>query len=157
MFLRSLLLFLFLSPSLTAQYSVGSIPNNLSEDVNAVIRDQHTVITLDDYNSMTISKKEVITVFNRNGLIALTPVVGYDKNSSVKELQARIFDKNGKVLKKFKKKDFVDASATGSNLYTDNRKMYLDFAPSEFPFTLEFESEIKSSSTAFLPKWDPSA
>jgi len=151
-----LLALLPLSTLSFSQYAVSEIPTELKEDVNAVIRNQEIVITLNDYNDMTLYVKEVVTVFNRNGLTAVRPAIGYDKSTSVKDLEARVYDEKGKVLKKFKKRDFIDVSATGNNLYTDNRKMYLDYSPSTFPFTFEFISELKTSSTAFLPRWDPS-
>tara|TARA_A100000171_G_C2135455_1_gene149833 strand:- start:1497 stop:3383 length:1887 start_codon:yes stop_codon:yes gene_type:complete len=151
-----LLACLTLTSPLFSQYAISEIPAELKEDVDAVIRNQEIVITLDDFNDMTLYVKEVVTVFNRNGLSAVRPAVGYDKSTSVKDLAAKVYDEKGKVLKKFKKRDFTDVSATDGNLYTDNRKMYLDYSPSGFPFTFEFVSELETSSTAFLPRWDPS-
>ena len=157
MFSRSLLLVFFLfSTSLFGQYAVKLIPSELKDDVNAVIRNQEIVVTLEDYNEMTLAVKEVVTVFNRNGLYAVRPAIGYDNSTSVKKLEARVYDENGNELKKFNKRDFIDVSATEGNLYSDDRRMYIDYAPRSFPFTFEFISEIETSSTAFLPRWDPS-
>lgn len=139
-----------------AQYAIKEIPEHLKKDVNAVIRDLEIIVTLDDFDSMTIYQKEVVTVFNRNGLSSVNPVVGYDKSTSVKSIEARIYNEVGKEIEKFKKRDFLDASVTDGNLYTDNRKMYLDYFVRSYPFTLEFIVEIKTSSTAFMPRWDPS-
>ena len=148
---------LFFSVGFTQnQYSVANIPSELTKDVNAVIRDQTTKIILKDYNDVIISRKEVITAFNRTGLKNISPVAFYDKSSSIKSINAVLFDSNGKVIRKFKKRDFVDVSASGSNLYTDNRMLVLDFTPKKYPFTFEMNVEIRSSSTAFLPPWNPS-
>ncbi|MEL6810222.1 MAG: DUF3857 domain-containing protein [Bacteroidota bacterium] len=152
------LLFLFISfiGYSQSKYSIENIPAELSKGVNAVIREQITEITLLDYNDVIISQKEVVTVFNRNGLSSIKPGAPYDKSSSIRKIEAVIYDKRGKEARKFKKRDFMDISASGSNLYTDNRQLVLDFTPTFFPFTMEFTVEIRSSSTAFLPRWDPS-
>lgn len=138
------------------QYSIENIPTELSKDVNAVIRNLSTKIVLKDFDDVIITRKEVTTVYNKRGLSSILAAVGYDKSSSVKSIEAIVYDGNGKEIKKFKKRDFIDVSASGSNLYTDNRKLTLDFTPSYYPFTFEFNVETRSSSTAFLPRWDPS-
>lgn len=138
------------------KYAVKDIPPVLARDADAVIREFDITITLHDYNSMTTLIHSVVTVFNKKGMAAISPVVGYDGSSSVKTLEAIEYDGNGKQLRKFKKRDFLDISATGENLYTDNRMMVLDYTPPTFPFTFEFINEVNSTSTAFLQRWDPS-
>lgn len=137
-------------------YSVNNIPSNLKEGVNAVIREQSTHIVLKDFNDAIITTKEVITAFNRNGLRSIRPAANFDKTTSIKSINAILYDVNGKVIRKFKKKDFVEVSASGSNLYTDNRMLVLEFTPPGFPFTFEMNVETRRSSTAFLPPWNPS-
>ena len=151
-----ILAFLCVSMPVSGQYAVSKIPEDLKEDVNAVIRDQETVITLENYNSMTLYYKEVITVFNRNGISAINAAVGYDSSSSIKKASAKVFDKNGKEIKKMKRRDFIDVSASGGVMYSDSKVLYVDYTPREYPFTFEFEYLKESTSTAFLPKWDPS-
>lgn len=155
--MRLLLLLLCLSAQTytLGQYAINEIPKNLKKNANAVIRENQIIITLDEFDDMTIYQKEVITVLNRSGLSSVNPVVGYNNSRFVKKLEARVYNKAGKVIKKFKKRDFKEASATGSDLYNDDRKMFLDYSVRSFPFTLEFISEIKTSSTAFLPRWQP--
>ncbi|MEM7086811.1 MAG: DUF3857 domain-containing protein [Bacteroidota bacterium] len=137
-------------------YSVDNIPTNLKEGVDAVIREQTTQIVLKDFNDAVITEKEVITAFNRNGLNSIRPAADFDKSSSIKSIDATLYNFQGKVIKKFKKRDFVEVSASGSNLYTDNRMLVLDFTPPAYPFTFEMNVETRRSSTAFLPRWDPS-
>ncbi|MEM7186988.1 MAG: DUF3857 domain-containing protein, partial [Bacteroidota bacterium] len=92
---------------------------------------------------------------NRPGMGTMRPFALYDKTKSVKALTAVLYDARGNVIRKFKKRDFNDVSATGSDLYTDSRALVLDFTPTHFPFTFEIEREVHSSNTAFLPRWDP--
>jgi len=137
-------------------YSVDNIPTKLKEGVNAVIREQTTQIVLKDFNDALITTKDVITAFNRSGLSSIRPAADFDKSSSIKSIDATLYNSQGKVIRKFKKKDFVEVSASGSNLYTDNRMLVLDFTPPSYPFTFEMNVETRRSSTAFLPRWNPS-
>ena len=139
-----------------SNYSVKSIPKDLLEGANAVIRFDETVITLDNFNDMTIKTKMVVTVLNRRGLSAVQPFANYSNSSAISKIEAFVYDEQGKQTKKYKKKDFIDKSASGGNLYTDNRVLVLNFVPTNYPFTFEFLTVTKSSSTAFLPRWSPS-
>lgn len=152
------ILYLFVLPFYCfsqTDYSIERIPAELSDDVSAVVRLNETEITLHNYNSMTYSEKRVVTVFNKRALKVLRPYLGYDSFDNVKNYEAVLYDASGKVAKKFKKKDFVDVSASGGNLYTDDRVKYLDFTPTFYPFTLEFSYETKTSSTAHIPNFMP--
>jgi len=139
-----------------SNYSVATIPADLKDNVNAVIREFKTEIELLDYDDVIIRRKEVITAFNRNGMRSMNPAAGFDKSSSIKSLSAVLYDANGKVLRKYKKRDFSEVSASGSNLYSDDRQLVLDFPQPPVPFTFEINVETRSSSTAFLPRWVPS-
>ncbi|MGK0386162.1 MAG: hypothetical protein ACI849_000771 [Patiriisocius sp.] len=150
------LIFFFCAIIGHAQYAVDGIPESLTKDANAVIRYQETTITLNDFDSMTTYTKMVVTVLNRDGMVAVSPVAFYDEDSSIKEIKAFVYDSDGKQIKKFKKKDFTDMSASGGDLYSDDRMMSMDYIPARVPYTLEFISETKSKSTAFLPLWNPS-
>jgi Domain of Unknown Function with PDB structure (DUF3857) len=156
MLLRCLLLLLFISStSIFAQYAVKEIPKELIKDVGAVIRSQETVVTLKDFDDLILEFKEVVTIFNKNGLNVMRTSVGYDESSSVKNIEAKIYDVDGEEIERFKERDFLDVSATGNNMYTDDRMMYIEYTPRSYPFTSEFTYELRSSSTAFLPSWEP--
>jgi len=40
-------------------------------------------------------------------------------------------------------------------LYSDSRVKYIDYTPISYPYTLVFESEYRTSSTGFIPRWIP--
>jgi len=121
-----------------------------------VIRLQSTVLTLSAVDDLEVTKKEVITVLDQRGLKALSPIVGYNNFKTIERLDIRLFDGNGKEIKSYKIKDFADISATGSNLYDDDRILLLDFMPPEPPFTFEKEVRYTTSTTAFLTPFNPS-
>jgi len=129
------------------------IDASLKENANAVIRNHETIVELHDYNNMTIKTKRVISILNENGLAHLDTYVHYDPSIRVKSISAKVYDKMGTEIKKFKKKDFDDYSNTGSSLFSDNRVLALDYTPINYPFTFEFEYETQTNSTAFYPRW----
>lgn len=132
------------------------ISSNLKENANAIVRLNDINITIESYNKMIYSNKRVVTVLNEKGKNKVGAYVGYDNNTTVKKLQALVFDVNGKEIKKFKKRDFLDESAvSGGTLYSDSRVKYLNYTPIQYPYTIEFYSQVEFKSTAFIPVWQP--
>ena len=88
---------------------------------------------------MNIKLKRVVTVINKNGLGAINAVSGYDKTSSINNIEAIVYDAFGNEIKKIKRKDFKDQSAVdGISLFSDDRVVFLDYTPITYPFTVEF-------------------
>lgn len=151
-----LFLAMFYAITLVGQnFTFSSIDKELLVGVEAVIRDTKTEIILHDYNDMTVQNKEVITVLNKRASDQLNFVVYYDNHLKVEECEAFLYDVNGKEVEKFKKKDFLDVSATEGTLYSDHRALVLDFTPTFFPYTIEFNYKTRTSTTAFLPRFIP--
>ncbi|MFV8327663.1 DUF3857 domain-containing protein [Flavobacterium sp. ZS1P14] len=152
-------LLLFSSTFLLAQkseYNTLSIADSLKENANAVVRLNQIDITISSQRNMTIKNKRVVTILNEKGLGAAEAKEYYSKTSSVKNIEASVFDGLGLEIKKIKRKDFKDQSAvSGSTIFSDDRIIYLDYTPTQYPFTIIYESEVESSNTAFIPQWYP--
>lgn len=151
-------LLLFITFNIFSQdnlYSALTIPKELKENANATIRRHDIIIELHSYASMTVKSKRIITIFNKNGLNHLNPYVAYDPSIKVKLVSAKVYNAFGKEIKKFKKKDFKDYSNSGSELFSDDRYLLLDFTPTKYPFTFEFDEETETTNTAFLNRWYP--
>ncbi|MHC0446882.1 DUF3857 domain-containing protein [Flavobacterium sp. 3-218] len=151
-------LFLFLI-NLTAfaqksTYPIFSIPDSLTQNANAVLRLDQMDIVIASQRSMAIKTQRIVSVFNEKGLRDIDAYSHYDKTTSVKTIEAVVYDALGNEIKKIKRKDFRDQSAvSGSTLFSDNRILYLDYTPISYPFTIAFTSEVETSNTAFIPKW----
>ena len=154
--LKCLALFFFTS-FLFAQkleYSTQFISDSLKENANAVVRLNQIDIVIASQRSMNIKTKRVVTVLNEKGLDAIDAIEGYNKRTSVNDIEAVVFDTFGKEIKKIKRKDFLDHSASGgSTLFSEGRYIYIDYTPTQYPFTIVYESEITTSNTAFIPTW----
>ena len=150
---------LFSSTLLFAQkseYNTISIADSLKENANAIVRLNKIDITISSQRNMNIMTKRVVTVLNEKGIGEIEATEYYSKTSSVKNIEASVFDGFGIEIKKIKRKDFKDQSAvSGSTLFSDDRIIYLDYTPTQYPFTIIYESEVESSNTAFIPQWYP--
>lgn len=153
------LIFLFFIVSCYSQqknYSVLSIPKEMTENANSVIRFQDISIDIVSIDRMKIAKTKVVTVLNEKGLKNVDALEYYDNSTKVKSIEATILDAFGNEIKSIKKKDFKDNSvADGFSIYNDNRILYLDYKPINYPVTVIYTSEIETINTAFIPKWFP--
>ncbi|SHF69179.1 protein of unknown function [Flavobacterium fluvii] len=153
------LVFFFFTTLLSAQkteYSSLLIPDSLKQNANAIVRLDQIDIVIASQRSMNIKEKRVVTVLNEKGQNAIDAYESYDKRRVIKNIQATVFDAFGNEIKKIKRKDFKDQSSVdGGTLFSDGRVMYLDYTATQYPYTIVFESEIETSTTAFIPQWFP--
>jgi len=148
------LLFSLISSAQKGDYSVLTIADSLKSNADAVVRLNKMDILILSQRSMNIKTQRIVTVFNETGLSDIDAYQGYDKSTSVKNIEAIVYDAFGNEIKKIKRKDFKDQSAvSGSTLFSDNRVIFLEYTPISYPFTVVYNSEIESSNTAFLPQW----
>ncbi|QZK89441.1 DUF3857 domain-containing protein [Flavobacterium sp. CHNK8] len=151
------LLFITLTFQVSAQkreYVSLIISDSLKENANAVIRLNQIDITISSQKSMTVKEKRVVTVLNQNGLNSINAIESYDKRKTVKAIEAVVYDAFGNEIKKIKRKDFKDQSASGGGtLFSDGRYLTIDYTPTQYPFTIVYESETETSNTAFIPSW----
>lgn len=158
---RGILFFLlyinsFVSYSQKTDYSTLFIPDSLKTNANAVIRFNQIDITISSQRKMKIHTKRAVTVFNERGQYAIDANENYDKSTSVSSIEAIVYNAFGKEIKKIRRSDFKDQTATdGGTMFSDSRVLYLDYTPTEYPFTLVYESEVTTSNTAFIPTWMP--
>jgi hypothetical protein len=140
----------------SADYSVSAIPDSLKQNANAVIRLAQLDISIESQRNMVVNEKRALTIFNSKGLEILDAVQNYDRSTTIRNIEATVFDANGIQLKKLRRKDFKDQLATDdATLFSDSRVLYLDYTPTQYPFTIVYECETVSSNTAFLPAWMP--
>lgn len=139
-----------------SDYKVNEIPLKLKIKSNAVVRYDKTSIVINDFDDMSVTTKRIVTVFNEYGNRHQNAYEGYDPNTKIKKMEARIFNESGEEVKKFKLRDFSDESAvSGGTLYSDSRVKYLNYTPVKYPYTIEYLSEVQMKSTAFVPQWRP--
>jgi hypothetical protein len=131
-------------------------PQDLRSDANAIVRYDHQRIEINSVDEMVVHTKRIVTVFNKNGIKNSNSIEFYNENTTIKKIEVKIYNGIGEEIKKIKKNDFVDQSAvSGGTLYSDSRVKFYDYTPVKYPYTIEFISEVRHNSTAFIPQWRP--
>ena len=151
-------LVVFAVPSYGQDYdfNIGSIPENLKENANSVIRFENISVEMTSQRNMTIKIVKAITIYNKLADNFSNITLHYDKRRSIKNLTMYFYDEKGKEIKKVKKKEFKDYSVSdGFSLYNDGRLLYYDYTPITYPYTVYYQYEIKTSNTAFIQRWIP--
>lgn len=133
-----------------------TIPLELRENANAVIRWENSYIEIKASDKMVYTNTRIITILNSSGNSKVNAYLGYDKSVSIKKMEARIYNSSGKEIKRIKRNDFEDVSAVdGGTLYSDSRMKYLSYTPIDYPYTVLFETEVEYNYTAYIRRWQP--
>lgn len=134
----------------------STVVTNLMDGANSIVLHQKIDITISAYNEMQIDELKEVLVLNEKGLSGVGAVEFYNDNTKVKNIEAIAYDTNGEKLEKLKKRDFKDVSAVSSGtMYSDDRVLYLDYEPKDFPIKIVYTSEIETSNTAFIRPFVP--
>ncbi len=136
-------------------YSYLTIPEDLKENANSVIRLDDTYIEMVSPHSMRIKRHLIVTVMNKYGDVDAEINVGYDKHTIIKSISAVMYNALGFEIKKLKSKDIKDYSASGSELYSDDRLKYYKYIPLKYPYTIDLTTVVEKENTAFYPRWIP--
>ena len=138
------------------EFATTTIADSLKQNANSVVRLDQIDILISSQRNMNVKQKRVVTVLNEKGQEAINAYEYYDKRRTIVSIQAIVFDAFGNEVKKIKRKDFKDQSSVdGGTLFSDGRVVYFDYTPIQYPFTVVYESEVETSTTAFVPEWMP--
>jgi hypothetical protein len=131
------------------EYATSLIPEALKENANAVVRLNSVHIDITSRSQMTIRTLRVVTILNEYG----EGHINANEYLNVKSIGATVYDASGREIKKLRRKDFKEVSVSEGSIISDNKMIYLDYIPTEYPFTVVYESEVSDSNTAFIPGW----
>ncbi len=138
-----------------SNHSISAIPKDLIDNANSVLMNETIAVDVSKEERLRYSHRIVRAVLNKKGNNHVQTYVNYNEDTKVTNLEAFVYDGDGNELKHFKKRDFHDVSAAGNSLYEDDRMLYIEYTPSQYPYIIEFTHEIESKTTAFIPKWFP--
>jgi transglutaminase-like putative cysteine protease len=149
------LFFLLVSLAVLAQtrpeYAVSLIPQNLKDNANAVVRLEKIEIEISSRANMSVHTYRAITVLNEFGLRHINA----HETDNIRSIDATIYDASGAQIKNVKRKEFKESSLSEGYEISDGRVTALEYTPTTYPFTVLYESEVTSSTTAFIPQWFP--
>ena len=136
-------------------FNTQNIPESLKGNANSVIRFENVSIEMKSQREMIIKVEKAITIFNKLADKYANVTLYHDKRRAIKNITAFIYNEFGKEIKKIRKKEFKDYSATGDDLYGDSRVLYYNHTPISYPYTIYYTYEVKTSNTAFIRRWMP--
>ncbi|MBL4674973.1 MAG: DUF3857 domain-containing transglutaminase family protein [Mucilaginibacter sp.] len=137
-------------------YAVNLISKDLLPYASAVIRNQSVITEIKDAGNTIYHIKKAVTILNKNGDDIAEIVVFYDKGNAIKSIKGSTYDEFGKLVNKFSEKNFEDnATSDGFSLYQDSRVKHYLPSIAAYPYTIEYELEMRSKQTLVLPDWRP--
>src|SRR5262245_54069162 len=138
------------------EYAVSKISPALIKNANAVVRFEEIKFEIHSTKEAIETNHYVITILNENGDKWAEFADYYDKLREIISVEGYLYDATGKQIKKLKSKDLQDYSGTGeSSLIEDNRIKAHNFYYRVYPYTVEYNIEIRYNHTMFFPDWVP--
>lgn len=138
------------------KYPAAAISEELRKNANAVKRMETIEFRIINTGEAVLYRKYAITVLNENGDEHATFVEYYDKLRKINSIEGTLYDASGKELKQLKSKEIMDLSAVDdNNLMDDSRRKQHQFYYKSYPYTVEYEVEMKFNNTLFFPAWYP--
>lgn len=131
-------------------------PEKLKENANSIVVNQQIDVKISSQDNFSIKKNKTICVLNEYGIRNIDAQEYFDKSTKINAIEVVVYNYSGKEIKRIKRKDFRNQSiADGFSMLTDGRTLFLDYTPTEYPFTIVYTSETESTNTAFIPEWRP--
>ena len=93
------------------EFSLITLPKDLTENANSVVRSYNYDVELESHKKMRIKVEKTVTVLNKLGNHESKISVDYDKNRRIASLKAVVYDAFGNEVKKIAKNKFEDYSA----------------------------------------------
>ncbi|SEW46583.1 Transglutaminase-like superfamily protein [Chitinophaga sp. YR573] len=136
-------------------YNVSTIPAALKEKAHAVKRTEELIINVSSPSEQRVIHRFAITVLDAGGDEYARVIESYDKFRSIRSISGTLYGADGKQIKRLKQSDVEDLSGVGSSLMTDDRIKKHSFHYTVYPYTVEYEIEVKISNTFYLEGWIP--
>ena len=140
-----------------ATFRVASVDPLLIAGADAVVRLELLHFEVHNPGEATRRVRRVVTVFGPDGRSAGELYISYDgRLRRLQKLTGQIRDSSGSVLRKLGKADQEDESAvSGYSLYEDTRVRVARLYHHAYPYTVEFEYEIRHDGLISWPTWYP--
>ena len=144
--MKRFFLFLFLlnvwKISGQTNYPVNAIPDSLKNGVQAIVRNYSISFVQTDERNGTLKVTNVVTILNEKGKSYSDLLIPEDDFYELKNFSGEVYDANGKVLKKFSKKDLT-TTAYSDNLAGSAKRAFFQYHAPVYPYTVKYEYEVK--------------
>jgi len=136
-------------------YIASSIPDSLKSDADVVVRFQEMELKVKGAGKANLTNHRVVTILNEKGKSSAMLQAFYVKKlNSINTFSMKVYDADGKQIKKYTKSDAYDGSATDdATIISDDRFLGLKHSIGSYPVTIETEVDESLSSFIDLPGW----
>lgn len=136
--------------------TANGIPDSLKDEANSVVRYSNDDIVIKGPGEAVIKHSKIITIFNekadREAIVQLFYNRKYDTYS---DIDVRVYDANGLLLKKYHKSDMYDGAAMDDEtMVTDERFLGLRHVVATYPATIQISYEEDLSSFISMDDWE---
>ncbi|RYY35761.1 MAG: DUF3857 domain-containing protein [Sphingobacteriaceae bacterium] len=139
-----------------ANYRADAIPKELLPYAGAVVRSSEFTTEVKDFDNTVYHIKRVVTVLNKNGDDEAEIVVWHNKSNTIRYIKGIIYNEFGDPVGKISEKNFVDVHAINSfSLFEDSKVKHFEPAVTTYPYTIEYEYEIRSKQSMIFYDWQP--
>ncbi len=138
------------------EFAVSRIPAALLRQAHAVKRMETLSFEVISPGEAILRRKYAITILDENADELAGFSEYYDRLHEIKNIEGTLFDREGRELKKLKNRQVIDLSGAGdNNLADDNRRKFHHFYYKVYPYTVQYEVDIRYNGTLFFPVWIP--
>lgn len=138
------------------KYPFAEIPTHLLNNAQVVVRESSEHLSIKNNRDAVLKVKKVYTVINENGDNDVNLMLTYDKFRRIRDISGTIYDAAGKKLDKIRSENISDYSAiSGYSVFDDNRVKYYNPQEYPYPYTVEYNYEIKLEEFFSYPGWNP--
>lgn len=135
------------------KWDTTAIAAELRKDAYAIKRTEEIVLEVSDLDKMKLHVHRVETVLNEKGKQFLLFAEGTNKFNSLDEIEIKVFDTRGVLIKKYKEHDLNTAVSVES--FIDDHKIYfLNIDAGSYPVTVETEYSLKFKGTFVFPSYE---
>lgn len=131
-------------------YDLSGVHDSLKKKADMIMQYENIEVNIENLNKAIIKTKQVFTVISAEGRSNLRFVEYNTSYSSLGDVEIKVFDKLGKQVNKYKKKDLT-VQAIGDQFIDDVYASYINISAPSYPVTIEAEYEQVLKSTLALP------
>ena len=121
--------------------SVSALPDSLKKNAYTVMRFDNETIDINSLKSGIRKDSYAVTVLDEKGESHARFQFTGDVFNVLKSFSAKLYDAQGKILKKYGKSD-LQTSEYSSDLATDNKMYMFECSAPSVPFTIQYDYEV---------------
>lgn len=153
-----LLLGFFITANAQQNYDASLIAKDLLPYAKAVVRNEQVNIEVKDLNNTIYHIKRVVTILNKNADNLAEVNVWYNDSEHIKNINGIVYDAFGKATGKFSESDFEDDNTEdGFSLFQDVKVKHYQPSVTSYPYTIEYEYEVRSKQSLNFEDWEPNS